>query len=87
MASYGWTVREVDELPFVTAMALMDQVRRYPPQSVLQVDMMEAVEAEQKREREKAQEDAMRNMGVVEKPKTQRKVLGVWVKKTGQKIA
>jgi hypothetical protein len=84
MASYGWTVGQVDELPFVTAMALMEQVRKYPPMSVLQVDMMEQAGKDAEAEHVKEQEQALSRMGAVVQTKS--KLLGLVVKKTGRKL-
>jgi hypothetical protein len=84
MASYGWTVAQVDELPFVTAMALMTQVRRYPPPSVLQVEMMEQSNLEVEAEAARRREDSLRKMGAIEKPR--RRLVSMVVKKTGQRI-
>jgi hypothetical protein len=84
MASYGWTVQQVDDLPFVTAMELMKQVRRYPPPSVLHVDMMEQANRETEAEAERKREDSLRKMGAVTRPR--RRLVSMVVKKTGQRI-
>jgi hypothetical protein len=84
MASYGWTVGQVDELPFVTAMALMEQVRKYPPPSVLQVDMMEQAGKEAEATHAREQEQALSKMGAVVQTKS--KLLGLVVKRTGKKL-